>query len=108
MKQLSILCHSFLRAIFLLLPLCALAFQDSGASVRDSILTRQPVAIPVASVLSEIESAKSDIELNYKMIEPGKELIRIDSLYKVYKKLLTVKQKEANQFLNSNPNRQKI
>ena len=108
MKQLSILCHSFLRAIFLLLPLCALAFQDSGASVRDSILRRQPVAIPVASVLSEIESAKSDIELNYKMIEPGKELIRIDSLYKVYKKLLTVKQKEANQFLNSNPNRQKI
>ncbi|MGB5404546.1 MAG: mechanosensitive ion channel domain-containing protein [Robiginitalea sp.] len=108
MKQLHILRHSFLRAIFLLLPLCALAFQDSGATLGDSTRTRQPVAIPISSVLSEIESAKSDIELNYEKIKPGKGLIRIDSLYKVYKKLLTAKEEEANQFLNSNPNRQKI
>jgi len=108
MKQLSILRHSFIRFIFLFLPLSALAFQNIGTTTGDSTRTRQPEAIAIASVLSEIEGAKSEIQVNYEKIKPGTGLIRIDSLYPIYKKLLTTKEKEARQFLNSNPNRQKI
>ncbi len=108
MKQLSILHPFFIRTLFLFLPLFAMAFQDSGTTFRDSTRTRQPEAIPIASVLSEIEGAKSEIEVNYEKIKPGKSLIRIDSIYPVYKTLLTTKEEEAKLFLNSNPNRQKI
>lgn len=108
MKQLSMFHHSFIRFIFLFLPLCALAFQDSGKAAVDSTSKRQPEAIPITNVLAEIEGAKDEIAVNYEKIKPGKGLIRIDSLYPVYKKLLTAKEEEARKFLNSNPNRQKI
>jgi small-conductance mechanosensitive channel len=108
MKQLSILHHCFIRTLFLFLPLYAMAFQDSGTTIRDSTRARQPEAIPIASVLSEIEDAKGEIEVNYEKIKPGKRLIRIDSLYQAYKTLLKTKEEEAKQFVNSNPNRQKI
>ncbi|MGB5653068.1 MAG: mechanosensitive ion channel domain-containing protein [Robiginitalea sp.] len=108
MKQLSNLRHSFVGSIFLILPLYALAFQQSATALVDSTLLRQPEAIPITSVLSEIESARDEIAVNYEKIKPGKGLIRIDSLYNVYKEVLRIKEEEAKKFLNSNPNRQKI
>jgi small-conductance mechanosensitive channel len=97
--------YTFPFQILFCLPVFAFGFQEIPL---DSIKSQVPQPIPVVRIFSEIETTKADIELNSGKVEPGPRLIRIDSLYPEYKKLLTRQEKEALQFISSNPNRQKI
>ena len=91
--------------VFLCITDFAFGFQEISI---DSLTPQKAQPIPVVRIFSEIENTKADIELNTGKIDPGPRLMRIDSLYPEYKKMLTRQEKEALEFISSNPNRQKI
>jgi small-conductance mechanosensitive channel len=108
MKHLCRLTRLFVRSIFVLIPCVALAFQQSGGSAQDSVGVQKPEPISVNRLVGEMEELRSLISLNSKKIHPTARLKRIDSLYPVYKELITEEAAKAGTFLVSNPNQQKI
>ena len=102
-----------LRSLLLLFLFCAipsgaLAFQEAKTQSQDSAAVQKREPISVVRVVTEMEELQTLIDLNKGKINPGARLKRIDSLYPVYKKLIADEESNAQQFIASNPNRQKI
>ena len=105
--------HSNPRTLFpllclILLPLGMFAFQQAATPSQDSVLVKKPEPISINRLVTEMEELRSLITLNSKKTLPTPRLRRIDSLYTVYKDLITAEESKAREFMVSNPNQQKI
>ncbi len=108
MKLTADLRKFLLLALFLVLPFLSFAFQEAGTAAQDSAQVKKPVPISLNRLVGEMEEVRSLINLNTKKIIPSARLKRIDSLYPVYKDLITDEGVKAEDFLTANPNKQKI
>ncbi len=97
-----------LLSILLFLPLLAFSFQTGGTPSQDSLAVKKPEPISVDRLVAEMEDLRSLINLNSKKIIPSARLQRIDSLYPIYKELISNEETKAREFMVSNPNQQKI
>ena len=108
MKLTANLRKFILVPLFLSLPFLSHGFQEAGTVAQDSLLVKKPEPISVNRLVQEMEELMSLINLNTKKVAPSARLKRIDSLYPVYKNLITDEESKAREFLVSNPNQQKI
>jgi len=97
-----------LLSILLFLPLLAFSFQAGGKPSQDTLGVKKPEPISVDRLVAEMEDLRSLINLNSKKIIPSARLQRIDSLYPIYKGLISNGETQAREFMASNPNQQKI
>ncbi len=81
--------------------------KEPGIAV-DSSMTEKPKAIPYFSVIHKIEEANQNIKLVENKIQSDSDIVKIDSLYPVYSLFIQEKKSKAENFIKSNPNRQKV
>jgi small-conductance mechanosensitive channel len=102
----------FFRQITLIAILLAPFFSFSQAKqtgiVIDSSMVVKPEAIPVLKIIQKIEETNEAIRLSDKKILPSSSIIQIDSLLPGYIQLVKKRKKRTDNFIKSNPNRQKI
>jgi hypothetical protein len=80
----------------------------TGSSTVDSVLTKNPEAIPVINIIQEIGVASNDIrEIELKM-ELEQSISRIDSLLPIYTETVEERKKLAINFLDRSPNLQRV
>jgi len=102
----------FFRKIILIALLLASVFSFSQSkstkSTIDSSMVVKPEAIPVLKIIQKIEETNEAIRLSDKKIQPSSSIIQIDSLLPGYIQLVKKQKKRTDNFIKSNPNRQKI
>lgn len=93
--------------LILLNFLCA-AQRGETNLFNDSTQVEKPQAIPILDVVMEIQIANEKIKGFQIKFKPKKAVLRIDSLFPIQRDLISSKKKEAEVFIQANPNKQKI
>lgn len=93
----------------LIVSICINSFaQNNSATHNDSINIETPKAIPTVKIIEEIEIATEKIKNIKRRTQPKSSIKNIDSLYPTYKLFISKKRKEAQKYISSGPNKQKI
>ena len=102
----------FFRQITLIAILLAPIFSFSQAkqteTVIDSTMAVKPKTIQVLNVIQKIEETNEYLKLTEKKIKPHSSIIQIDSVFPIYVLVIKKQKKSTENFIKSNPNRQKI
>ena len=83
-------------------------FSQTDTSTSQDTTAVGPKAIPVISVISEMEAARQSIDDADVQLAPRKSLVNIDSLLPLYSTLIEERQTKARNLVNSNPGRQEV
>lgn len=99
------------RALFFLV-LCLFPFlsfaQIAEGVKKDSTGTAIPEAIKVTNIIQGVEEANEEIKTTQRKIRLSNSVKKIDSLYPPFAKFIEAQEKRKKNFVNANPNRQKI
>jgi small-conductance mechanosensitive channel len=74
----------------------------------DTVLIKNITAIPVNQIPAELEKIENDLKVAERKTIPKKSMLAIDSLFPLYVDFLKVQKRNALNFIQANPNRQKI
>ena len=74
----------------------------------DSVLVEKPVAIPEVDIIEELAAANKELRQIEARNKPKKIITEIDSLLPQYVAFISQRKLIAQDFINANPNRQKI
>lgn len=100
------------RALFIAFCLFSNLFssgQEGKTKVfSDSTEVDAPKAIPILNLVRQIQIANKELKVLKTKIQPKSEVRKIESLFPTHKEKISLQQKEAEAFIKSNPNKQKI
>jgi len=103
--------YPLVRWIFFILILWTgpvLAQTEASEQVVDTAAAEAPKAIPTQDLIQKIEEAVKETKVIGRKIEVNDEVIRLDTLLPEYVKFIQQQLKLTDNFIKSNPNRQKI
>ena len=99
------------RTLFFLV-LCLFPFQSFAQLAegvkKDSTGTAIPKAIKVTNIIQGVEEANEEIKTTARKIRLSNSVKEIDSLYPPFAKFIEAQEKRKKNFVDANPNRQKI
>jgi len=81
---------------------------EASEQAADSTGVEAPKAIPTENLIQKIEETVQETKAIEKKIEVNDDLASLDTLFPEYVKFLQYQRKLTENFINSNPNRQKI
>lgn len=88
---------------------CPVLAQTEGAEQAvDTVAAEAPKAIPTQDLIQKIEQAVQETKVIGRKIEVNDDVVRLDTLFPEYVKFLQHQLKLTDNFIKSNPNRQKI
>ena len=96
-----------IQVVFLLL-MPVLSVSQININSLDSVQVQKPNAIPVINMVKSIEETKEQIKFIDKKLQLNKDIVEIDSLYPDYAKFIQENEINAREFMEANPNREKI
>ena len=96
----------FVFAVLYLSPLTSYSQLVTGAKV-DSLKPKS-TPIPVVNIIRNIEVANLEIKDTYRRLKTKDNILLIDSLFPAYAEFVQAQKKRGEQFVDANPNRQKI
>ncbi len=85
-----------------------LAQSEASDQAVDSTGVEAPKAIPTQDLIQKIEETVQETKVMERKIEVNDDLVSLDTLFPEYVKFLQSQLKLTKNFINSNPNRQKI
>ena len=94
--------------IALIIPSVAFSQTSLETITPDSLLVKKPVAIPVIDIIDQLTEANSELKEINKKIVLRSEIQEIDSLLPHYVAFIEQRKLLEQNFINANPNRQKI
>ena len=99
--------------LFLVLSVNSISAQGLGIPLlgTEEVVTdssNKILPIPINEVPARIEATEEEIKLGEKKILPKKKVLEIDSMLPVYIEFLQAQEKNAREFIDANPNRQKV
>jgi len=81
---------------------------EGSEQAMDSTGVEAPKAIPTENLIQKIEESVQETKEIERKMEVKDELVSLDTLFPAYVKFLQHQRKLTENFINSNPNRQKI
>ncbi len=85
-----------------------LAQTEASEQAVDTAAAEAPKAIPTQDLIQKIEEAVQETKVIGRKIEVNDDVVRLDTLFPEYVKFLQQQLKLTDNFIKSNPNRQKI
>jgi small-conductance mechanosensitive channel len=99
----------FTGIVFVVLYLSPVtSFGQLGTGVKIDSLKPKSTPIPVVNIIRNIEVANEEIKDTQRRLKSKKNIILIDSNFPAYAIFIQAQKKRGEQFIEANPNRQKI
>ena len=104
--KISIFFTSIVFVVLFLSPL--MSHGQLGTSVKIDTTKVKPEPIPVIRIVKNIEAANTEIKDTYRRLKLKGDILLIDSIFPAYAKFIQDQKKLGDQFIDANPNREKV